>query len=562
MMTCSCRITLKNNSPKVLDDTWMYDFSAQTWSAMSFQQNFQYVSQDCVSTIGNTLLPGPRAGHSVVGASSFALMCGGFSSFNGSLHMYQNDSDILDCFWFSLDPFLQWKPLKTVGQTAPTQRWGHSMAYSTLGIIVVFGGVSKATQNALGDCWFIDSSVNPFSGGQYVWKSCNPPPGKSLQPAPRFGHQSVIYSNSQTLYVYAGFAFNGLNGIVVHDDMWILQNFNQPEVSQWKRIMAATNKPAARAFFSMWLEGFTIYVHGGQGPGGTGLSSVFSDTWHYNILTNSWKQYPVSEAAPSATQIAVFQSKSSSGHVVSFGGMLADGLPSGYVGSFSPADGWSKVLPSGNHPVARSGHMALYDESASKMIVTLGLTVGPELLDDLWELDLELLTWTCLQGSQTSCRAAVTGHGPGKLAHAASSSFGLGALTFGGITSTSASCAGQSYAAQTFLATSNTWMIDLESLSWLRINTGTLKPNARVFSAMAVVGQVSTLKNAVLVLGGATWDCFHASPKCTVPQPLNDVWVIDMARKETFPGEMMATFDGVDDFISVQLPSWYPVFAI
>jgi hypothetical protein len=47
----------------------------------------------------------------------------------------------------------------------------------------------------------------------------------------------------------------------------------------------------ARGFHAMWISGYVIFIHGGQGPQGIGPASVRSDTWFYDVYTRVWKQH-------------------------------------------------------------------------------------------------------------------------------------------------------------------------------------------------------------------------------------------------------------------------------
>ena len=47
-----------------------------------------------------------------------------------------------------------------------------------------------------------------------------------------------------------------------------------------------------------------------------------------------------------------------------------------------------------------------------------------------------------------------------------------------------------------------------------------------------------------------------------MPQPLNDVWSADVAPKETSSSDKMAEFDGKNDIIVIDLPSWCSTAAL
>lgn len=257
-----------------MDDVWMYDSSSKSWDEITFVPNLKFTSMDCKTSTLNTRMPGVRAGHRMVVTQSFALMCGGYSAMTSSVASFAGGS-LLDCWWLAIKPVPSWTPLLTT-PAGPQHRWGHSMAYDVeTGVIAIFGGMIIQTKSISKDCWYIVTSTDSISTStRYEWKSCNPATG-SVSPLPRYGHGSVLYWSTQTLYIHGGYAFDG-RGTSAQNDLWALQDFTNTTTSSWKKVSPITDTPTVRAFHAMWLVGYKVYVHGGQGPGGAGSSSVSS----------------------------------------------------------------------------------------------------------------------------------------------------------------------------------------------------------------------------------------------------------------------------------------------
>ena len=237
---------------------------------------------------------------------------------------------------------------------------------------------------------------------------------------------------------------------------------------------------------------------------------------------------------------------------LAFGGIDSDGSASGYLGAFKPQSGWSKgklspasdgsvlrdeqvsdfhaALASGNHPQARSGHSAVYDNAAYQMVISFGIGVGPMLLGDLWAFDLDQYSWTCLQGSQPGCKAPASIGGPGARAHAASVRVGTKAYYFGGIRGNSQVCPDLQGKREIFSTINDMWQLDLISYKWTPVQSATA-PDKRAFGNMAYAGHVGSLVDAVVMIGGAQVDCRTETPPCAVPQPMKDIWFIDVAMQ-------------------------------
>ena len=398
---------------------------------------FIFADENCAAVTINTQLPANRAGHSAISTGSEALLCGGYTTNQMSWPGNGND---MECWWFTPAPYPRFDFLKLKsGSPVPTVRWGHAMAEDPkLGHALLFGGISKGS-TVLNDCWVLQvlNSVDPST--QYEWLSCTPTAATALKPMPRYGMGAVFQESSQSFFLYGGFAWTGTR-FASMSDMWVLEDFADILKVKWSQVNAVSEKPTARGFHAMWLSGYTIFIHGGQGTGGVGISSVRSDTWSFDVFTKVWKQFGTSDASPAASSLAV--APLSSTVAVAFGGLGSDNSPTTDCVYFDAKSGWTKADPAGARPPRSAGHSALYDNDSFQMLVSFGVALGPRLLDDEWTLDLNTLVWICNVGSSRECKAEQTLRGvappptrarPSKRAFAASHRVGVYTFAFGGL---------------------------------------------------------------------------------------------------------------------------------
>eukprot|EP00961_Rhodomonas_salina_P091189 1227462-Rhodomonas_salina.5 len=261
------------------------------------------------------------------------------------------------------------------------------------------------------------------------------------------------------------------------------------------------------------------------------------------------------------------------------------------------------VLPAGERPSPRAGHAAVHDQASYQMVVHGGMQQGSILSDEVWTLDMQSKKWHCESGSCSTGNAA-TGAGPGPLAFQAAVGTGLFLFSHGGVTGIA--CVGTP-AVPLPVISSDLWALNLASYEWYKVDIQdgpAGRPAARALSQMVSLGQAPGFNQLVGMLGGANFDCYTWNPPCMYPQPMNDLWMFDAAPAESDPVralaalhlstevvlfvfspcsickdcaewfgmqhppqtahvdrvlqgvDYMASFDGVDDIITIDLPSW------
>lgn len=200
------------------------------------------------------------------------------------------------------------------------------------------------------------------------------------------------------------------------------------------------------------------------------------------------------------------------------------------------------------------------------MYVSFGIKEDASFLDDTWVLKLGESTWSCMYGTGPGCtRGVQPRHGPGAVAFPSVAGVGLYKMVFGGFRTERKPCIGLAGKFFNELNGRNDmFALNLATYSWEKVNLQGQAPPRRALAAMAVLErQVGMIKPLFLIAGGSP-DCLSTSPpKCKMPQPLDDIWVMDAAMNDMNnssgkpgPREMMASFDGIDDIITTKLPVW------
>jgi hypothetical protein len=296
----------------------------------------------------NSVIPTPRAGHAMASIGPSALMCGGHkASADGTIALSGNRSKI-ECFWFTPLPEPRWDPVQLKeGTISPSPRTHASMVFdgdeslrngTSFFSAILFGG-QDASGERYGDCWFMEVTSQlerTVLSETFEWQSCSVSPGMP-SPSARFGHGSVAFRH--TLYVLGGFASDG-SGVAPQDDMWKLVDYQSEEDRYWEQVMPTSSRPTSRGFHAVWLAGFKLIVHGGQGAGGAGVASVLGDTWAFDLFTLVWIRFGSSDAVPVASHLSAAPWTDSK--AVAFGGLSANSISSSKLFIFNTATGWTR----------------------------------------------------------------------------------------------------------------------------------------------------------------------------------------------------------------------------
>ena len=574
-------------------DVWAFDQGGQGWEEITFRGT--QLGCDLPAAQQELKVPDPRAGHVMVSRRTSAITCGGYSyaedSGSDSVKTFLQDGNgNIDCWWFTPGVPPRWDPLKldpaSSADPAPEPRFGLSMSFDKeTSNVIIFGG-RKAEDVLLNDCWTLQEvAAEDVTGnatyaesdyeGVYVWSTCDPLDDPSsgslaLRPQARYGQQSVYFHKS--LYIVGGFAKDGLR-VTAKKDMWILKNLGQ-NVS-WEEMMPTTTTPDARGFHALWISGFKIYLHGGQGPAGLGQAAVLGDTWEFDLFTKEWKQKATSAAVPVMSNLAI-NPLDNAAHVISFGGRDSEGRPSGrlYTCTVAASENvWKRMYPAGVRPSRRVGNTLVYDQDSARLVTSFGMD-DTGLQEDTWLLDLTTRMWTCHYGSDPSCthRAPNTRYrGPGGIAFPSQVQAGLYSFLYGGVGIRTLSCVemgrGSSGVMEVPFNVMAMWAMDVSTLTFLRVNINEAAGPRSTFLASMVAAsefgdknnpRTRNFKQPLVLAGGADLSCASSkTQQCTLPAPSNEIWVMDSAPKESVgSSDKMAELDGDDDMLQIVLPAW------
>jgi hypothetical protein len=235
--------------------------------------------------------------------------------------------------------------------------------------ILVFGGFDgDAVGLGRNDVWALNVSGSP------AWTQLAPT-GAAV-PA-RLLHAAVVDPVRDRMLVFSGYS-----GLGYPHDTWAL-SLGAP--TAWSQLAPAGGPPQARSehtavFVPIRNE---VLLFGGR----TG-AVLHNDVWRLTLSPSpTWTRVVTSGTPPSARHghSAVYDAQED--RMIVFGG--DDGARRNDVWALSLAEteAWTLLAPTGAPPQARSGHSAIYDAAADRMVVFAGLGAGYN--NDTWFLLLD-----------------------------------------------------------------------------------------------------------------------------------------------------------------------------
>ena len=193
-------------------------------------------------------------------------------------------------------------------------------------------------------------------------------------PFARYGHSAIYDPTKQRVIIFGGFTGGYAN------DLWQLDLSTQ----SWTQLLPSGSKPAARLEHTAIYDpiNYRMIVFGGTS--GTNLN----DLWQLDLNTLTWTQLAPTGILPSGRfgHTAIYDPTKQ--RMIIFGGGNQND-----VWQLDLKDmNWSQLFPTGTAPLLRFDHAAIFDPDSYRMIVFGGRT-GSSFLNDLWQLDLNTLSW-------------------------------------------------------------------------------------------------------------------------------------------------------------------------
>ncbi len=246
-------------------------------------------------------------------------------------------------------------------------RYRHSAIYDPVRHrMLVFGGGYDYTLPT--DVWSLSLTGTP------TWRQLVP----SGTTSPRIGN-SAIYDPVRDRMI----VFGGDGG----SDVWALSLAGTPT---WTLLAPNGTPPSPRnensAIYDPIRDRMIVF-------GGT-LQTQLNDAWELSLAgTPTWTQLAPMGTPPSPRHEHTAIYDPNGDRMVVFGGTSSFMLNDVWALSLSGTPTWTQLAPSGPLPPPRNGHVAIYDEAASRMIVYGGFSNG--FVGDTWALSLQgALTWT------------------------------------------------------------------------------------------------------------------------------------------------------------------------
>jgi hypothetical protein len=411
----------------VFGGTWTFDNSGAP-NAELLSLELSGTDPHWISIIANGTPPPARYGHTMVydPVRDRMLIFGG-NVFSNALQ---------DVWSLSLTGTPTWTRLTPSG-TPPAARFGHAAVYDPVGDrMLVFGGAgvvvtTLAASPLYNDVWSLSLSGTP------AWTLLTP---SGDSPLARRGASGVYDSNRQRLVLFGGF-----NGTYL-SDAWEL-SLSGPLA--WTPIVTGGIAPTARGFHSATYDAGRdeMVVFGGSNgsylsdnfvlsftgaatwssispagvtPGARGWSTlvhdpvrdrdiifaglssgVLSDLWMLTREgTPTWTTMPPPVSYPMAGRCGASLIRDPArDRLILFGGSDANGFVLGDLWELPLVPGREPrpLVAAGTPPSPRRAASAIYDPVRDRMILYGGVTAGPVVVGEVWELTLSgTPTWTQL----------------------------------------------------------------------------------------------------------------------------------------------------------------------
>ncbi|MEM4308836.1 MAG: kelch repeat-containing protein [Thermoplasmata archaeon] len=319
-------------SPTYLNDVWLYNYSANTWTP-------RYAP------------PTARYGYSIVyheSAQKFVLFGGYDGIAKGDTWIYDPSTGT----WANVTP-----------ATSPPSRYYGAMAYDdSTQQILLFGGYTGSAY--LSDTWVYNLTTN-------AWTQKLPgiaPPGRESS--------TLVYNSSANCFIL----FGGYNGTYFNDTWAYTVSTNT-----WTNQSPTTSPPARNAHGMVYdpVSTTTIIFGGYSG-------SYLNDLWTYDLVANTWVQKTQS-TKPSIRGRMGFTFDTTTGLAVLFGGY--DGstrLSDTWLYSVS-SNSWTNANPSTPVP---SGRSSISIAGNGKIYLFSGYPGYSPYLNDFWHYEILTNKWT------------------------------------------------------------------------------------------------------------------------------------------------------------------------
>ena len=289
------------------------------------------------------------------------------------------------------------------------------------------------------------------------------------KPEARGAHSMAFDPHNGVVVIFGGYAKT--LGWTYLGDTW---TYSYTENS-WSKLQLSPS-PSARSNHAMVYcnETNEIILYGGQGPG----SQNPTDTWSFSCDTQTWSQV-VTATSPGVHHSLALAYDSMANAVILFGGFGEDGMEQDDTWKFDCSTReWTEVSAT-TAPLARYGHVMVYDASIEKVVMTAGNTMSQGHQHDTWVFDTATGNWTELTPTGTPDRL--------KWPSMVYDPVNKKCILFGGQIGD--------------VGVNRTWIYDGLTNTWTR-----LYPNVAPYSRINTGLAFDSINNLVILFGGASVD--------------------------------------------------------
>lgn len=354
-----------------MNDTWIYDISADTWTARSPADD-----------------PPARSRHAAAydSVTREMVLFGGWGGLRWNGMAYVN-VQLGDTWTYDIATDL-WT--NRTGPGSPEARSEHAMTFDpATARAVLFGG--RGEKGLLGDTW-------TYASGTYTWTNRT----SSGSPSPQCVHSMAFDPTRITTMLFSG---RNERGNV--SETWGYDS----GLNKWTDLAPRTC-PTPRSDHAMAYDiaSGDVILFGGQFAWGHS-----NDIWRYKAISNAWSPLGPSSPMPSARQGHSMVYDQRNGLMVLFGGQDAAGVQDDTWTCNLSTNAWVKMNPPSSPP-PRTSHSMVYDDATGDVLLFGGQTVQYSpynviLLGDTWTYNVAANSWS--QKSGLPAPSARYGHAMG-----------------------------------------------------------------------------------------------------------------------------------------------------
>jgi len=201
----------------------------------------------------------------------------------------------------------------------------------------------------------------------------------TVKPETRMGHAMAFDPHNDVAVIFGGLSVEG--GMHFLGDTWV---YSYAE-NYWTELELTSSPPSDDNTAMVYCdETNEIVFYGGDSN---------PETWSFACETQIWSRVTTS-VNPGFRDSHAMAYDSQENVVILFGGFGGTGLPTDDLWMFNCSSRqWTEIFPS-TRPLARYGHVMVYDESINRIVMTGGNSFSEGYQDDTWIYTTSTNDWT------------------------------------------------------------------------------------------------------------------------------------------------------------------------